>query len=95
MWHRTTAHQRGYDHRWRKLRQHVLDRDRGLCVICQANGSTMIATDVDHITPKAAGGSDDMSNLQSLCRKCHDRKTIEDGGGTVKATIGLDGWPIG
>ncbi|MEG9303316.1 HNH endonuclease signature motif containing protein [Psychrobacter celer] len=38
----------------------------------------MPATDVDHIINKAKGGSDDPSNLQSLCRKCHRSKTANE-----------------
>jgi 5-methylcytosine-specific restriction endonuclease McrA len=30
---------------------------------------------VDHITPKAEGGTDDHDNLQSICTECHDAKT--------------------
>jgi 5-methylcytosine-specific restriction protein A len=37
---------------------------------------------VDHIVPKAHGGTDDSGNLQTLCRSCHSSKTAtEDGGG--------------
>ncbi|WP_345945876.1 HNH endonuclease [Psychrobacter sp. Ps4] len=38
----------------------------------------MPATDVDHIINKAKGGSDEPSNLQSLCRKCHLSKTANE-----------------
>ena len=30
---------------------------------------------VDHITPKAQGGSDLLENLQTLCQPCHVAKT--------------------
>lgn len=36
------------------------------------------ATEVDHITPKAEGGTDDRSNLQGLCTDCHKAKTKAD-----------------
>ena len=32
----------------------------------------------DHITPKALGGSDELSNVQLLCKLCNQKKTIED-----------------
>lgn len=36
---------------------------------------------VDHITPLTAGGTNDESNLQALCKQCHDRKTATEDGG--------------
>jgi 5-methylcytosine-specific restriction protein A len=33
------------------------------------------ASDVDHITPRSFGGSDDERNLQALCSTHHKRKT--------------------
>ena len=30
---------------------------------------------IDHIIPREQGGSNDESNLQPLCRPCHDEKT--------------------
>lgn len=40
------------------------------------------ATQVDHITPVESGGPEyDLSNLQSLCQRCHSAKTaMADGG---------------
>ncbi|MGL5344889.1 MAG: HNH endonuclease [Plesiomonas sp.] len=70
-----TATQRGYGSRWRALRQRVLKRDQGLCVMCRLDGLAVPATDVDHIIAKAHGGGDTESNLQSLCRKHHAKKT--------------------
>lgn len=45
-------------------------RQHPVCVVCDAP-----ATDVDHILPKRRGGTDQESNLQSLCSTCHNRKT--------------------
>lgn len=72
---RGNRHQRGYGSTWDKLRRDVLQRDCGLCVPCKARGHVTTATQVDHITPKADGGTDDLSNLQAICRECHDAKT--------------------
>lgn len=32
----------------------------------------------DHIVNKAQGGTDDMDNLQSLCKPCHDKKSQQE-----------------
>ena len=67
--------ERGYGHAWRKLRTQVLERDGYLCQACKAKGRITPATDVDHIVNKASGGTDDIDNLQALCRACHKAKT--------------------
>ena len=67
--------QRGYGSAWRKLRQRVFERDHGLCQQCLRDGRVSAATDCDHIISKAKGGTDEMSNLQMLCRACHKAKT--------------------
>ena len=73
--YRGSASSRGYGARWRRLRRMQLNK-APMCVRC---GSA--ATEVDHITPRAAGGSDAFDNLQSMCKSCHSRKTAgEDGG---------------
>jgi len=88
---RGTAPQRGYDHRWRKLRNAKLAYDP-LCEVCMAMGYTEPAQDVDHIVPIEERPDLRLSwdNLRSMCRPCHNAKTH----GTRQA-IGLDGYPIG
>ena len=34
--------------------------------------------EIDHIIPVYQGGSNEMSNLQALCRNCHGKKTLDD-----------------
>lgn len=53
----------------------VLHRDP-FCRVCDKRPSV----EVDHITPKAAGGTDELENLQGICRTCHRRKTAAEGG---------------
>jgi 5-methylcytosine-specific restriction enzyme A len=72
---RGTAEQRGYGWEWRKKREAVLKRDRYLCQCEDCKGLHLPASEVDHITPKSRGGTDDFSNLQALNPDCHARKT--------------------
>jgi 5-methylcytosine-specific restriction protein A len=78
---RGNSAERGYGARWRKLRRLVLHRDP-FCRVCSARwyidetGPLVVTSEVDHIVPKRAGGSDSASNLQGLCKPCHSRKTL-------------------
>ena len=58
---------------WSKTRSQVLRRDRRTCQTCGAP-----ATQVDHITPIAWGGSDDLTNLVAICADCHRVKTTRE-----------------
>lgn len=81
-WHdgSMTTTERGYGYQWQKLRKMVLQRDAYLCQECYRNKKLTPATDVDHIKPKSAGGTDDQDNLQSLCKPCHEIKTSLESG---------------
>lgn len=95
MWnHKRSSHSRGYGRQWQRLRQSILERDEYLCVSCLKRGILTPATDVDHITPKAKGGSDLPDNLQSLCSECHKDKTTRDNGGTPREGSSISGEPI-
>lgn len=73
-----TAKERGYGTAWRKLRRRAMERDQHLCQECLRNKVFTLAKEVDHIIPKSRGGTNDMSNLQSLCVKCHRSKTVKE-----------------
>jgi 5-methylcytosine-specific restriction protein A len=76
---------------WRRKRDAVAKRDLYTCQEC---GRVTTDGDADHIKPLSEGGTDDMYNLQWLCREpCHRDKTIRESGGNPKAEIGADGWP--
>lgn len=47
-----------------------------LCKKCGNKLDPMFET--DHITPLYQGGTNDVSNLQALCRNCHGKKTMMD-----------------
>jgi hypothetical protein len=52
------------------LRAYVFARDGMRCMRC---GSTESLT-VDHVIPVIHGGSDEVGNLQTLCRSCNSKK---------------------
>lgn len=57
-------------------RYHVKD----YCQACGWKPLSRMALDVDHIVPRAAGGSNRATNLQTLCPNCHRIKTLRDAG---------------
>lgn len=79
---RGSASQRGYGARWRRLRAYILQR-QPLCVdpFGDHAGRLVPAIHVDHIVPRADGGTDAEGNLQPLCETCHARKTVLHDGG--------------
>ena len=78
-----SRHERGYGWNWEKLRSLVLSSDP-FCRQCAAHGIVEIATTVDHIIPKSAGGDDDTDNLQPLCAACHRDKTVREVRGRLR-----------
>ncbi|HBB3047274.1 HNH endonuclease [Escherichia coli] len=73
-----SRHQRGYGTKWDAIRARILKRDNHLCQNCLRDGRAVEARTVDHIIPKAHGGTDADSNLQSLCWPCHKAKTARE-----------------
>ena len=73
---RASAHKRGYDNNWRKARNRFL-KHNPLCVRCKEEGKVTAAKVVDHIKPHRGDKTLfwDRSNWQSLCERCHNRKT--------------------
>lgn len=74
-----SRHERGYDSRWEKRRAIQLAKEPN----CRRCGKPAVT--VDHIVPKADGGSDAWANLQSLCADCHARKSAREGGRAAAA----------
>ena len=94
-WSKRSRHERGYGSEWDKLRVAALERDKHLCQPCRAKGRVTPATEVDHVLRKRDGGTDDMTNLQSICSPCHTAKTAAENGGRPKPAITAEGWPAG
>lgn len=82
---RGSRHKRGYGSAWQRLRRVVMERDHYLCQVCLAVERISAAQAVDHIVPKAMGGTDDLDNLQAICDPCHRLKTAREGRGGQKS----------
>lgn len=78
---RGTTTERGYGWAWQKKRKRILKRDGYQCVPCKRAERVTPADEVDHIVNLAQGGSDDDSNLQSICGACHAEKTKGEAAG--------------
>ena len=55
------------------VRDYVFQRDQYRCQSC-GRSPELVSLQVDHIIPLAKGGSNDLSNLQTLCASCNGRK---------------------
>lgn len=72
-----TATKRITGRRLQAMRAGLFSRNP-LCVECERLGRVTLATQRDHITPLAEGGSDDESNVQGLCYTCHENKSLAE-----------------
>lgn len=74
----------------------AMNRDRWMCVACAKQGRVTPAVECDHIIPRDKGGKGVLSNVQCLCKPCHDEKTARENGRAYKpkVRIGVSGWPI-
>jgi 5-methylcytosine-specific restriction endonuclease McrA len=64
---------------WRMTRKFYI-KDNPLCEMCKRKGETTAAQMVDHIKQISLGGLMlHHSNLQSLCNKCHAKKSSYEG----------------
>lgn len=63
------------------IRYNVLKRDNYTCQICGVTAKDGAKLHVDHIIPVSKGGTNEMSNLQTLCDRCNigkSNKTDDD-----------------
>lgn len=85
---RGTSTQRGYDSKWRSLRDAFLAL-HPMCESCLKEGESTPATDVDHII--AHRGDDSLrlawDNLQALCHQHHSMKTVAHDGGLGRPRV--------
>jgi 5-methylcytosine-specific restriction protein A len=64
---RGTTTERGLGWRYQQKRARILARDRGICWIC----GLPAATTIDHVIPRARGGSSDDDNLRAAHGRCN------------------------
>jgi 5-methylcytosine-specific restriction endonuclease McrA len=55
------------------VRNYVFQRDNHQCQSCGKTHQNS-QLQIDHIIPLATGGSNDISNLQTLCSQCNQKK---------------------
>lgn len=67
-----------YGSEWRKIRTRYI-KAHAFCEDCLSRGRYVPATEVHHKLPLKDGGTNDESNLMSLCKSCHSRITVEMG----------------
>lgn len=69
---RDPATRRHYNKKWRKVRS-IYIKAHPYCELCFQGGVMTKAEHVHHITPLNDGGTNNDSNLMSLCKPCHSR----------------------
>lgn len=69
---RSPDHHRRYGREWRRIRdRYVLEHP--FCEECLKNGVLTPVEEVHHIVPVSRGGTNECSNLMSLCQSCHTK----------------------
>ncbi len=65
--------------KWERLKPLVWKRDNWTCTSCgnwleREHPDAAHDATVDHVTPKTAGGRDELDNLTAMCRRCNGIK---------------------
>jgi len=61
----------------KEFKQMVLDKSKKKCASCKCCLKAK-KFDIDHIRPLANGGTNEIDNLQALCKSCHQDKTANE-----------------
>jgi hypothetical protein len=72
-----------------RLRYEILRRDNHACRYCGATAPG-VPLAVDHVIPRALGGTDDPSNLVASCRPCNSGKSATPPGAPLVADVAAD-----
>lgn len=76
---RDPAVKKRYGRTWKRTRDRYITA-HPLCEQCEKKGRITLAEEVHHINPLSHGGTNDESNLMSLCTPCHSEITAREGG---------------
>lgn len=56
---------------WKQITHEVFERDNYTCQYCHVIGGIL---EVDHVIPISRGGTNELSNLVTACRRCNRQK---------------------
>lgn len=90
-----SAHERGYNYRWRKARLSFLQANP-LCVYCKEDGRVEAATVVNHVVPHKGDQALfwDESNWAAVCKTHHDSTIAREEARGVRIGGDVNGVPI-
>jgi 5-methylcytosine-specific restriction enzyme A len=75
---------------WKQLRKQVWERDGGRCQgpYCHDRPPILLETaHIDHIVPLVRGGTNELANLRTLCRRCHALRSDHAHQGMIAAAL--------
>lgn len=64
------------------VKREVFKRSNGMC---EREGCDQVGKEIDHVKAQALGGTNDLENLELLCREHHLEKTAQDIAAIAKA----------
>lgn len=64
---------RGQKQKKLAIKQIILDKTGGICAKC-GRPLPIEKTTIDHLIPKYRGGTDEISNLIPMCKRCNKQK---------------------
>jgi len=82
----------GADWIWRPRRFAIYERDAWTCLVCGESRAMRIANglSLDHVMPRSAGGSNEASNLITVCIPCNSARCdlpVVDYGSAIRQRI--------
>jgi 5-methylcytosine-specific restriction enzyme A len=74
---------KAYSGRWASIARKVLQRDGFICQLAFPGICKRRASQADHITAVAEGGTNELDNLRAVCPPCHRRRSAQQGAAAV------------